>query len=952
MQDPFVHVVTGDQCMYGLTTKTENGQTAPARKSTTFLTSSRQLADLLGKRCDRSHTHQPLISGRCADAAFYPLKLIQTILQGMRLTKDAENAISQAKKDQREVINAIAAAASVIPPKEGSDVPFESEVPKVKGGKMHVKYEECNFRAKYTDEYTGETLEPQLIAEAIREELNDFNSRVWQVELKSEAEKNVDAIFVRSRWVLCNKGDNKSPDMRARLVACEINKGDKQDAFYASTPPLEAKKLLFSRLAQEKRRGKEPLRLSFLDVKKAYFNGIPRRDVYMSLPKELGLPSHFVAKQVRCVYGTRDAGAIWEDTYREALESIGFTSGVASPCCFFHKGRGLSVVVHGDDITTLGIDKDLTWLEQELGKSFELKNRGRIGIDQAGDNDIRILNRVAIVSDKGVSYEADPRHVDIILNSLGLSAANSVVTPGVKEADVDPDSVKNNEPAGAPMVGAPVTDAALDGTAVMDTAMVNAAMPMKIRAISDCAQCSNVPITATDSSMRIASLNHDVKSILKSSSSVRQGKINLTGTLHGKTEFHSVTPYAEIYGTHPSKIVACSHGFKYVSARADAFTGKLGDIMKVRMKNFGAVKNVAIVQKHRALVLQNQTCAFSPNLSQILDDHLPARSQPISKIIPGEHVHMLSTKDQRRVQFDAINEMRPHNPFSFQDKTSNVPVAHERICAARKSGPKKIPAARQGAKKAKAMERLQSAGPILDPEEATSFRALSARANYLAQDRPDIAFATKELCREFAKPSRRSYEKLKRVGRYLAGRHRLVYQYDWLESVPDCIDIYCDTDFAGCKDTRRSTSGGVAMIGGHCVKHWAKTQTTVSLSSGESELHGICAGTAQGLGLQSIARDLGFEYKIRVHSDATAAIGIARRRGMGRIRHLDCSDLWIQEKVRTKAIELLKVLGTDNPADAFTKYVDRGILTKSMNSINMKAMSGRPRAAPDTLGLL
>ena len=141
------------------------------------------------------------------------------------------------------------------------------------------------------------------------------------------------------------------------------------------------------------------------------------------------------------------------------------------------------------------------------------------------------------------------------------------------------------------------------------------------------------------------------------------------------------------------------------------------------------------------------------------------------------------------------------------------------------------------------------------------------------------------------------------------------------------------------------------MIGSHCVKHWAKTQSTVSLSSGEAELHGICAGTAQGLGLQSIARDLGFHYKVRVHSDATAAIGIARRRGMGKIRHLDCSDLWVQEKVRSQAIELHKDLGSENPADAFTKYVDNGILTKSMAAISMKKMAGRPRAAPDTMGL-
>ena len=141
------------------------------------------------------------------------------------------------------------------------------------------------------------------------------------------------------------------------------------------------------------------------------------------------------------------------------------------------------------------------------------------------------------------------------------------------------------------------------------------------------------------------------------------------------------------------------------------------------------------------------------------------------------------------------------------------------------------------------------------------------------------------------------------------------------------------------------------MFGTHCVKHWAKTQTTVSLSSGESELHGICAGTAQAIGLQSICRDLGFEYKIRVHSDATAAIGIARRRGMGKIRHLDCSDLWVQEKVRTGAIELHKILGTANPADAFTKHVDNNILKMAMSKIGMVKLSGRPKCAPETPGL-
>ena len=105
------------------------------------------------------------------------------------------------------------------------------------------------------------------------------------------------------------------------------------------------------------------------------------------------------------------------------------------------------------------------------------------------------------------------------------------------------------------------------------------------------------------------------------------------------------------------------------------------------------------------------------------------------------------------------------------------------------------------------------------------------------------------------------------------------------------------------------------MVGGGNIKHWSKTQPTIALSSGEAELNGIGQGIAQGLGIQSICRDLGYNYGLRIHSDATAAIGIARRRGMGKVRHLDCTDLWVQEVVRSCRVELLKISGAENPAD-------------------------------------
>ena len=147
-----------------------------------------------------------------------------------------------------------------------------------------------------------------------------------------------------------------------------------------------------------------------MDIRKAYFNGVPERAIYMSLPKELGLHPGLVARQVRCVYGTRDAGKIWEDCYTQVLEASGFVAGASNPCIFYHATRDLSVVVHGDDFTALGSDKKLEWYEAKLAESFELKIRGRLGEGCTGPQQIRILNRIVTLDDTGPTYETDPRH--------------------------------------------------------------------------------------------------------------------------------------------------------------------------------------------------------------------------------------------------------------------------------------------------------------------------------------------------------------------------------------------------------------------------------------------------------------------------------------------------------------------------------------------------------------
>ena len=67
---------------------------------------------------------------------------------------------------------------------------------------------------------------------------------------------------------------------------------------------------------------------------------------------------------------------------------------------------------------------------------------------------------------------------------------------------------------------------------------------------------------------------------------------------------------------------------------------------------------------------------------------------------------------------------------------------------------------RMGVKAAKAAEKLKGIAGALGPEQATAFRAMAARANYLALDRPDISFGTKELCRCFAAPTKDALDAL------------------------------------------------------------------------------------------------------------------------------------------------------------------------------------------------
>ena len=134
---------------------------------------------------------------------------------------------------------------------------------------------------------------------------------------------------------------------------------------------------------------------------------------------------------------------------------------------------------------------------------------------------------------------------------------------------------------------------------------------------------------------------------------------------------------------------------------------------------------------------------------------------------------------------------------------------------------------------------------------------------------------------------------------------------------------YSNVDWVGDGTTRRSVSAGVIMRGGHCLKVWTKKQQVVSLSTAESKLYAAVKTAPEGLGIQSLAKDLGIVRKLNLHLDASATMCLVNCRGLGKAKHVNVQHLWIQEASKSEKFVTKKVGTHVNPADLMTKPLPR-----------------------------
>ena len=225
---------------------------------------------------------------------------------------------------------------------------------------------------------------------------------------------------------------------------------------------------------------------------------------------------------------------------------------------------------------------------------------------------------------------------------------------------------------------------------------------------------------------------------------------------------------------------------------------------------------------------------------------------------------------------------------------------------------------------------------LLQQQEATRYRSCLGKLMYLANDHPDIEFAVNCLARRASKPTHLDEQRLKRVVRYLRGHPTA--RWEFIAATPEpppALIVYTDADWGGDILTRRSTSGGIMTWGEATTGTWAKLQPVVSLSSAEAEYYCIVAGVQRTLAIQALLNEASIATKLIVRSDSLAAKQSVEKVGLLHVKHMSMRMMFLKDLQRAGCIEIEKVLGTENPADMFTKplieVVDRGLVQTGRN---------------------
>ena len=208
---------------------------------------------------------------------------------------------------------------------------------------------------------------------------------------------------------------------------------------------------------------------------------------------------------------------------------------------------------------------------------------------------------------------------------------------------------------------------------------------------------------------------------------------------------------------------------------------------------------------------------------------------------------------------------------------------------------------------------------LMEEKDVTHHRGLCALANYISQDRPDLGYAALDLSTTMAKPKVSDSQGPKRLARYLCKYPVCELHYKW-QKEPAQLQGFSDSDWGSDPHTRRSVSGGVVMHGTHLLTFWARKQMTIALSSCEAEINALNKLGQEALGVKYLLEQMGASVGLRLHTDASAAVGVVNRQCSGKQKHLEIRQLWAQEKMAAGVFSVHKLPRAENASDLLTHH--------------------------------
>ncbi|KAM2723556.1 hypothetical protein EV1_026500 [Malus domestica] len=214
-----------------------------------------------------------------------------------------------------------------------------------------------------------------------------------------------------------------------------------------------------------------------------------------------------------------------------------------------------------------------------------------------------------------------------------------------------------------------------------------------------------------------------------------------------------------------------------------------------------------------------------------------------------------------------------------------------------------------------------------DLEDATMYRQLVGSLIYLTLTRPDISYAVGVMSQYMQNPKKPHLEAVRRILRYVKSTidYGLLYKKG-----EDCKLVgYCDANYAGDHDTRRSTTGYVFKLGSGTISWCSKRQPTVSLSTTEAEYRAAAMAAQENAWLVQLMSDLHqpVDYSVPLYCDNQSAIRLAENLVFhARTKHVEVHYHFIREKVLQEEIEMRQVKTNDQVADLFTKSLGTGKL--------------------------